>query len=97
MNTSVKTIKVISTTNGKSVWKFCTTSDGHYIARKNGWQDIKSFKTFKQMIYQANKWLGYTNDAGEPVFVAGYPKKQEAAAPAPTHQETLSAEAAATL
>ena len=82
MNTSVKTIKVLSSVNGKSVWKFCTTSDGSYIARKNGWQDVKVFKSWDQMIFQYNTWLNYET-RGAKTFVPGYPKK------APTVQTEL--------
>ena len=80
-NTSVKTIKVLHTANGKSVWRFCTTSDGAYIARKNGWMDVKSFKSWQQMLFQYNRWLEYTNHDGENTFIAGYPRKAKADAP----------------
>ena len=32
-------------------------------------------KTGKQMVYQFNKWLTYTNFEGEKAFVPGYPKR----------------------
>ena len=96
MNTTIKTIKVLHTPNGKSVWRFCTTSDGAYIARKNGWYDVKVFASWKQMIFQYNRWLTFTNaNTGEATFVAGYPKKAaEETTEVVTEQELTAAEAA---
>ena len=75
MNTTVKTIKVLHTPNGKSVWKFCVTSDNSYICRKNGWMEVKTFKSWNQMLFQYNRWLEYTNHEGHKTFISGYPKK----------------------
>ena len=80
--TSVRTIKVLHSANGKSVWRFCSTSDGGYLARKNGWQDVKSFRSWNQMLFQYNRWLEYTTQGGVKTFAPGYPRKAEASAPA---------------
>ena len=94
LNTTIRTIKVLHTPNGKSVWRFCATSDGSYIARKNGWQDVKSFASWKQLLFQYNRWLTYTNAEGNKTFVAGYPRKSEEATPQEAPLSTLEQEAA---
>ena len=78
-NTSVRTIKVLhrAVKDGYTIWKFCKTSDGGYIIRKNGWADVKTVRSWQELLFQFHKWGEFKNKAGAPMFTEGYPPRKD--------------------
>lgn len=78
-NTSVRTIKVLhrAVKDGYTIWKFCKTSDGGYIIRKNGWTDVKTVRSWQELLFQFHKWGEFKNKAGSPMFTEGYPPRKD--------------------
>ena len=96
MNITIKTVRTLRTANGKSKSRFATTSDGAYLAIKNNWAEVKTFKSWAQMLFQYNRWLDYTNAKGEKTFIAGWsPKKATTATPQEVAPAEVSADAQA--
>ena len=82
-NTSVRTIRVLHrpvANNNYTVWKFCKTSDGGYIIRKNGWYDVKTVRSWNELLFQFHKWSEFTDKNGQPMFREGYPPRAEVSA-----------------
>jgi len=78
-NTSVRTIKVLHrpVKDGYTVWKFCKTSDNGYIIRKNGWNDVKTVRSWNELLYQFHKWSEFMDKNGTPMFSEGYPPRKD--------------------
>ena len=77
--TSVKTIQVLHRVlpSGKTtVWRFCTTSDGGFIIRKNGWSEVRNCSSFNHLIQQYHAWSAFTDSSGQKTFKHGMPAKQ---------------------
>ena len=78
-NTSVQTIKVLHrpVKDGYTVWKFCKTSDGGYIIRKNGWYDVKTVRSWNELLFQFHKWSEFKDKTGASMFQVGYPPRKD--------------------
>ena len=78
-NTSVRTIKVLHrpVKDGYTVWKFCKTSDGGYIIRKNGWYDVKTVRSWNELLFQFHKWSEFVDKSGNAMFKEGYPPRAQ--------------------
>ena len=77
--TSVKTIQVLHRVlpSGKTtVWRFCTTSDGGFIIRKNGWSEVRNCSSFNHLIQQYHAWSAFTDSSGQKTFKHGMPARQ---------------------
>ena len=77
--TSVKTIQVLHRVlpSGKAtIWRFCVTSDGGFIIRKNGWTEVRNCSSFNHLIQQYHAWAAFTDSKGQKTFKRGMPTKR---------------------
>ena len=64
----------------KCNWKLVSVSkasDGGYIIRKNGWSDVKTVRSWQELLFQFHKWSEFKDKAGKPMFSEGYPPRKD--------------------